>query len=126
MKPRTVAFRTLAAAGTAALLTVGYLAATPLPRAENRYTTPEWIGPVQVVGVETGTITRDRVMRLKAGRITEIVSAAQLDPSARAGLRDVGGAYVSPGLWDMHAVLTRYADAMEQPLNLAYVFSLVL
>lgn len=108
-------------AGVAALVIAAlYLAVTPLPSVQDQHTSAEWIGPVHVVEVETGTVARDQAIRISAGRIAAVVPAARLDAAARARLRNMDGAYVSPGLWDMHAVLTRYAGSLEQPLNLAH------
>lgn len=115
--------RALRALGAAALLAAAVfaaLAATPLPRAEVRFSQPEWIGPVHVVDVEKGAVQRDRALRVRNGRIAAIVELARVPAAARAGMTDAGGAYVMPALTDMHAVLTRYSPALEQPLALAH------
>ncbi|HYC04164.1 MAG TPA: amidohydrolase family protein [Azospirillaceae bacterium] len=101
-----------------ALLLVAWIALTPLPLPENRFTTPGWIGPVHVVDVESGTVSRDRVLRIEGGRIAEILDAATLDPSVRP--EGPPGAYVLPGLWDMHAILLRYSRALDHPAHLAH------
>jgi hypothetical protein len=103
-----------------ALVGVGYLAATPLPVPANAYTTPEWIGPVQVVDATTSSVASDRALQIRDGRIIRVVPVGTLTPDQRRALTDVGNSYAMPALWDMHAVLTRYAGSLEQPLNLAH------
>lgn len=115
--------RALRAAGALVLLVLAVfavLAAMPLPRADVHFTQPEWIGPVQVVDVETGEVQRDRALRVRDGRIAQVVALSDVPGAARARMADAGGAYVMPALWDMHAVLTRYAPSLEQPLALAH------
>jgi hypothetical protein len=104
-------------AGFVALL--GYLAVTPLPRPGAAFERPAWIGPLQVVDLETGHIAADRALRIESGRIAAIVGMGELSSEERRGLADTGGGFVMPGLWDMHAVLTRYAPSLEHPLYLA-------
>jgi len=95
-------------------------AGTPLPLPGNRHATPRWIGPVHVVDVLSGTVHPDQVLRIEEGRIAEILPADVLDPLVRRDLVDVGGAYVVPGLWDMHAIPLRYAPSLDFPLHLAH------
>jgi imidazolonepropionase-like amidohydrolase len=94
------------------------LAATPLPLPESTHLRPRWVGPVHVVDVETGTLAHGRALRIEEGRIVDIVDAASVPPSDRQGWVDAGGAYVVPGLWDMHAINLRSAPAVEYPLHL--------
>ena len=104
--------------GFAAL--IAFLAATPLPRPAVTFDTPAWIGPLQVVELETGSIAADRAIRIESGRIAAIVAMGELRPDERRGMVDTGGAFAMPALWDMHAVLTRYAPSIEHPLYLAH------
>jgi imidazolonepropionase-like amidohydrolase len=102
------------------LLGVIGLAATPLPVPENTHLLPRWVGPVHVVDVETGSIAYGRALRIEAGRIEDVVDAASVPPAERQGWLDAGGAYVVPGLWDMHAINLRSAPAVEYPLHLSH------
>jgi hypothetical protein len=104
--------------GFAALL--AFLAATPLPRPGAAFERPTWIGPLQVVELETGRIATNRALRIESGRIAAIAGMEELSPDDRRNMADTGGAFVMPGLWDMHAVLTRYAPSVEHPLYLAH------
>lgn len=99
---------------------VFYFAVTPLPRPDIPHTSPVWIGPVHVVDVADGTVHPDQVLRIEGGRIADILPAEGMDPSIGGGLLNMGGAYVVPGLWDMHALLIRYAPALDYPLHLAH------
>ncbi len=101
------------------LLFVVILAAMPLPSAKPRFTTPEWIGPVHLVDVAAEVILRDKALRVVDGRISEILDMRSLSSADRKRIVAPKGSYVVPGLWDMHAVLTRYAQALEHPLYLA-------
>lgn len=103
--------------GFAALLV--YLAVTPLPRPAAAFDSPAWLGPVQVVDLERGAVAPARAIRIEGGRIAAIVGMEELSSEDRERLTDAGGAFVMPGLWDMHAVLTRYAPSVEHPLYLA-------
>lgn len=104
--------------GFAALLAL--LAATPLPRPTATFERPAWIGPLHVVNLETGRVAADRALRIESGRIAAIAGMDELNPDDRRSMADTGGAFAIPGLWDMHAVLTRYAPAVEHPLYLAH------
>jgi hypothetical protein len=106
--------------GLAAAATAVGLAAAPLPRPEVRFSRPGWIGPVAIVDVETGTVRRGKALRIERGRIAAVTDMAAVPPRDRPAMLNAGGAYVTPGLWDMHAVLTRYAGALEHPLYLGY------
>jgi hypothetical protein len=102
------------------LLTLLVLAAMPLPRAEPRFSTPSLIGPVTVVDVEAQTTRGGQAIAIENGRIARIVPIAALSTAEKAGMRDGGNAFAVPGLWDMHALFTRYAAALEHPLSLAH------
>lgn len=119
-RTRRLAKSAVAAAALAALAGVIVVATLPLPHPHPDFSTPRWIGPVQVVDLETGAIAAERTLRIEGGRIQQVLEEAALDDAARAQRLDLGGAYVLPGLWDGHAVLTRYADALELPLQLAH------
>jgi hypothetical protein len=111
----------LAGGGLLLLLVVAlWLGLTPLPHPSATTTWPAWIGPVQVVDVVTGTVIRAQALHIEDGRITAMVPADALDPAQRAAMLDMDGAYVVPGLWDMHALLIRYAPALDHPLHLAH------
>ena len=112
--------RIAAGVGAAALLFVVFLAATPLPRQPAAFTRLEWIGPLNVVDAETGTVAPRRALRMEGKRIAAIVPFDALPAEARARLTDGGGAFAVAGLWDMHSVLTRYAPSIEHPLYLAH------
>jgi hypothetical protein len=105
-------------AGLVALL--AFLAATPLPRPAAAFERPIWMGPLQLVELETGRVVADRALRIESGRIAAIAGMEELSPDDRRSMTDTGGAFVIPGLWDMHAVLTRYAPSVEYPLYLAH------
>lgn len=117
---RRIAGRWLAGLVLLVLAIAVGLAAAPLPRARPTFTQPEWIGPVHIVDVAAGTILPGKALRVVGGRIEQVVDLHRVPANARTKLLDVGGAFVTPGLWDMHAVLTRYADALEHPLYLAH------
>jgi hypothetical protein len=59
---------------------------------------------VHVVDVESGTIQRDRTILIVGGRIASIGAASAALPRG-ARVLDYRGAYVIPGLWDMHVHL---------------------
>ena len=99
---------------------VTFLALTPLPRAGGVFKRLEWIGPLHVVDLETGTVTADRALLIDIDRIKAIVGMDELSPEDRRSMTDGGGAFVMPALWDMHAVLTRLAPPVEHPLYLAH------
>lgn len=71
--------------------------AVPAPAAELS------LGPVQVVAMEDGSIRRDQVVRVRDGRIHEIRDHAGFEPAPGATVLDGGGAYLIPGLAEMHA-----------------------
>lgn len=97
-----------------------WLAATPLPRTAPRFATPGLLGPVTVVDVQTGRLIPDQAIAIHSGRIRSIVPVAALGSAERRSLVATGGVFAMPGLWDMHAVLTRYAPATEHPVHLAH------
>jgi imidazolonepropionase-like amidohydrolase len=90
--------------GLATLVATLYLAATPLPEPANNFTNPEWIGPVRIVDAATATIVSGRALQIEDGRITRVVPIGTLTAGQRRELVDVGGSYVMPALWDMHAL----------------------
>ena len=69
-----------------------------------------------VIDVRTGVIETDRTIVVVAGRILAVGSSDSL--AAPTGLKeiDAGGAYVVPGLWDMHV---HVHDASFLPLLVA-------
>jgi imidazolonepropionase-like amidohydrolase len=80
--------------GVAAL---ALLTATPAPAAELS------LGPVQVVSVEDGSIRRDQVVLVRDGRIHAIRDHAGYAAGSGVTVLDGGGAYLVPGLAEMHA-----------------------
>ncbi len=97
-----------------------YLAATPLPRSNSTFHTPRWIAPVTIVDVEAAATLDDQALEILDGRIQSIIPASQVPDDARPALFDAAKAYVVPGLWDMHALLTRYAPSIDHPLYVAH------
>ena len=97
-----------------------YLAATPLPRASATLRTPRWIAPVTIVDVEAGTTLDDQALEIQDGRIERILPALDVPDDAGPARFDAAHAYVVPGLWDMHALLTRYAPSIDHPLYVAH------
>jgi imidazolonepropionase-like amidohydrolase len=97
-----------------------YLAATPLPRTNTTFQTPRWIAPVTIVDVETGSTLDRQALEIQEGRIHRILPASRVPQDGRAVIFNAADAYVVPGLWDMHALLTRYAPSIDHPLYLAH------
>ena len=97
-----------------------WLAATPLPRTKPSFEAPTLVGPVSIVDAEAGKLIPHQAIAIRNGRIARIVPAAELGPAERRALVTAGGAFAAPGLWDMHAILTRYAPATEHPVHLAH------
>lgn len=58
------------------------------------------LAPVHVVDVEAGAVRRDRALVLSGGRI--VAETASVDVAPNTKRSDARGAYVIPGLWDMH------------------------
>jgi hypothetical protein len=56
---------------------------------------------VHLVDVRTGEIQRDRQLRIVDGRITEINATGSVHAEGTDAI-DAGGAFVTPGLFDMH------------------------
>ena len=104
----------------ALLLFLVWLAATPLPRPRPAFDRPIWIGPVDVIDQVTATVIPGQAIAIHRGRIERVVPAANLNPRTQQAMVAPGGRFVVPGLWDMHALLTRYAPSLEQPLYLAH------
>ena len=102
-----------------ALLALAVLAATPLPRAVPRSSTPALIGPLTVVDLQAEAVRPGQAIAIDNGRIARVAPVASLTPAERRRLLDGRNAYVIPGLWDMHALFTRYAPSLEHPLSLA-------
>lgn len=96
------------------------LAFLPLPAPSAPFEAPEWIGPVHVVDPAAESVLRDRAIRIVDGRIVAVVPAAGLGERERAVLAEAPGPFATPALWDMHAVLTRHADTLELPLQMAH------
>ena len=68
-----------------------------------------------VVNVSTGTELKDQTVRIHADRIASIAATQGAD-TALPGALDTKGAYLIPGLWDMHV---HVHDTMELPLYIA-------
>jgi hypothetical protein len=102
------------------LLVLAALAAMPLPRVEPGFSTPALIGPVTIVDVEAETTRSGQAIAIEDGRIARIVPVNTLSEAEKSAMRDGANAFVVPGLWDMHALFTRYAPSLEHPLSLAH------
>lgn len=78
------------------------------------------IRDVTVVDVARGTLLPHRTVLVNAGRITAVLPAQPGDPPAQTAV-DGRGAYLIPGLWDMHVHLTLNAAPAEfdMPLMVA-------
>lgn len=77
---------------------------------------------VAVVDVERGRLDRGRTILVRQGRIVAVVPFSDASATAAPRTVDGAGAYVIPGLWDMHAHLTlsgRPTD-IEMPLFIAH------
>jgi imidazolonepropionase-like amidohydrolase len=70
---------------------------------------------VTVINVGTGAELRDQTVRIQGNRITSIAATEEAD-SALPGSVDAHGAYLIPGLWDMHV---HVHDKDELPLYVA-------
>src|SRR5580700_6283458 len=73
------------------------------------------ISHVTVVDVATGTELKDQTVVVQAGRIVSVAASAA-SPSAPEGqtqtaqIIDAHGAFLIPGLWDMHVHVQEMAD----------------
>jgi Amidohydrolase family len=77
--------------------------------------TPETaIRHVTIINVQTGAELRDQTVRIQGTRIASI--APTQDPDATPNSIDAHGAYLIPGLWDMHV---HVHDTDELPLYIA-------
>jgi hypothetical protein len=70
---------------------------------------------VTVIDVSTGTELRDRTVRIERSHIASIAPAQETD-SSQPGAVDAHGAFLIPGLWDMHV---HVHDQDELPLYVA-------
>lgn len=62
-----------------------------------------WLLPVHVVSMQDGSVAEARALRIVDGRIAAVVPAAEADPAGTDTVIDGDGAYVIPGLAEMHA-----------------------
>jgi hypothetical protein len=70
---------------------------------------------VTVVNVVTGEEQRDQTVRIQGNHIVSIAASQEAD-STLSGSVDAHGAYLIPGLWDMHVHI---GDTHELPLYIA-------
>ena len=73
---------------------------------------------VTVVDVERGRVISDRDVLLKGDRILSIVQSGRAPLGNNTRVVDGTGAFLIPGLWDMHAHLNVNADPARQQLPL--------
>ncbi len=73
------------------------------------------IAHVTVIDVATGTELKDQTVRIQGDRIASVAITQEAD-AALPGAIDAHGAYLIPGLWDMHV---HVHDTMELPLYIA-------
>jgi hypothetical protein len=78
------------------------------------------MGPLNLVDADTGAILSDRAVSITNGRIQAVVLASDVPQESRTAMVKPAGTFAMPALWDMHAVLTRYAPALEYPLYIAH------
>ncbi len=79
---------------------------------------------VNIVNVEDGTVLSDRMIFIKEGIIEKIQPSAPVDEGSAAQIIDGDGAWVIPGLWDMHAHLR--ADGLPPELTTDWQMPLLL
>lgn len=77
---------------------------------------------VTVVDVTTGRTLANRDVLLKGDRIVDVATAGRTRLPAGARTIDGRGAFVIPGLWDMHAHLFMQFDPIRQQLPLFTAF----
>jgi hypothetical protein len=63
---------------------------------------------VHLVHTSSGTVERDRAILIRDGRIAQIGPAGSIVPPDSARRPDVSGAWVTPGLFDMHVHLRTF------------------
>jgi hypothetical protein len=86
-----------------------------LAAAQESSVTETSIRHVTVVDVATGSELKDQTVRIRGSRIASVGPAQETDATA-TGAIDAHGAYLIPGLWDMHV---HVHDANELPLYVA-------
>lgn len=77
---------------------------------------------VTVVDVARGRTVRGRDVLVKGDRIVDVVRTGRASVSGSARVIDGRGAFVIPGLWDMHAHLFMQLDPLRQQLPLFTAF----
>ena len=77
---------------------------------------------VAVVDAANDRVRADQTVLIRAGRITEVMPAANTSPPRSTRVIDGTGKYVIPGLWDMHAHLavTGRPAEIDLPLFVAH------
>jgi hypothetical protein len=83
--------------------------------AQERPVTGSVIAHVTVIDVATGAELKDLTVRIQGDRIASVAVSQEAD-AALPGAIDAHGAYLIPGLWDMHL---HVHDTMELPLYIA-------
>jgi imidazolonepropionase-like amidohydrolase len=87
---------------TLALLTTGTAAHAQMPAVVIRGAT--------VIDVTDGSLVRDRTVLIEGNRVTAVGSAAEVTVPPGADVLEAAGAFVVPGLWDMHVHATNQPD----------------
>jgi imidazolonepropionase-like amidohydrolase len=65
---------------------------------------------VTVIDVIDGSLSRDRTVLIEGNRITAVGPVAEVAVPPAAEVLEASGAYVVPGLWDMHVHVTNNPD----------------
>ncbi|MEM8987020.1 MAG: amidohydrolase family protein [Pseudomonadota bacterium] len=71
---------------------------------------------IHVVDVKTGELTRNQVIIVENGLITDIGDKGSVSVPDNAAVKDLDGLYVVPGFWDMHVHISRPTLAYSGPM----------
>ncbi|MGA2592217.1 MAG: amidohydrolase family protein [Bryobacteraceae bacterium] len=97
------------------MLLLIFVLAACLAAAQESSVTETSIRHVTVIDVATGSELKDQTVRIRGGRIASVAPAQETDATATGSI-DAHGAYLIPGLWDMHV---HVHDTNELPLYVA-------
>jgi hypothetical protein len=100
------------------ILSVAAAACASAPPARSTSDADLLLRNVTVVDVTAGRTASNRDVLLKADRIVGVVPTGRASVPAAARVIDGRGAFVIPGLWDMHAHLFMQLDPIRQQLPL--------